>query len=229
MGKGSFKFGAITSILAGVMYIGMVLVFMLTPVGENAVIDHHHYYAILNVGHFLLAALGLCGLAAVPAITKSVTEKPSEFLSFSKLIAMIGFALMSINNFRQTGIDHQLAHEAVGYGGAVLDAVVIGWAGFVELSPDGWIDFGGVGLWILAVSYAALKAGKFNKWLSFLGFVAGTCLLITVLGNSIPFQQMVVIGIGLGGLSVIPLWFILQGIRLLRSRVEVHTSQNKIA
>ncbi|PLR99252.1 hypothetical protein CVD19_02760 [Bacillus sp. T33-2] len=190
------------------------MLFILVPVGANAVEDHHHYYTILNVGHFLLAFLGLCGIAAVPAITKHVVDEPSEFVSFSKMIATIGFALMSINNFRQSGLDHDLAHDAVTHGDDVLDAVIIGWAGLVELSPDGWIDFGGVGLWILSISYVALRNKTQTSKMNYLGFVSGTCLVITVIGNALSFQPLVVLGVGIGGLTVIPLWFILQGVKL---------------
>lgn len=159
MTKKANRFGAISSIAAGVLYVAMVILFIVVPVGANAVIDHHHYANILNVGHFLLAFLGLAGLAAVPALTEKAAGEPSPFLAFTRTVAMIGFALMSINNFRQTGLDHQLAHEAVTKGGDVLDAVIIGWAGFVELSPDGWLDFGGVGLWLLALSITVLRSG----------------------------------------------------------------------
>lgn len=205
-------FGAVCSVLAGALYIGMVALFILVPVGENAVVDHHHFASILNVGHYLLAFLGLAGLAAVPSLTKTVSAEPSPFLFFAGTVALIGFALMSINNFRQTGIDHQLAHEAMAKGGDVLDAVIIGWAGFVELSPDGWLDFGGVGLWIFALSVTALRINAGYRKVNLLGLAAGGCLLLTVLGNATGVQPLVVIGIGIGGLTVIPAWFITQGI-----------------
>jgi hypothetical protein len=211
-------FGAICSILAGLLYIGMVTLFIVVPVGANAVVDHHHYANILNVGHFLLAFLGLAGLAAVPALTERVSINPSSFLSFTRTVAMIGFALMSVNNFRQTGLDHPLAHEAMMKGGDVLDTVVIGWAGFVELSPDGWLDFGGVGLWIIALSFTALRMGTVYRKVSVLGLVAGVCLLLTVLGNAIGFQPLVVMGIGIGGLTVIPAWFVTNGILQLKQK-----------
>ncbi|WP_191090757.1 hypothetical protein [Niallia endozanthoxylica] len=37
-----------------------------------------------------------------------------------------------------------------------------------------------------------------------------------MLGNVIGFQPFVVAGIGIGGLTVIPLWFIFQGISLYK-------------
>ncbi|MHC0038293.1 hypothetical protein [Pseudoneobacillus sp. C159] len=45
-----------------------------------------------------------------------------------------------------------------------MDSTIIGWAGLVELSPDGVMDFGGVGLWIMALSIAGMTNGLSKKW-----------------------------------------------------------------
>jgi len=216
-------FSVVSSIMVGILYFSMVTLFILVPAGENPVIDHHEQKVLLIVGHYLLAFLGFFGMAAVLAISKRLVDNPTDLHVFTKLIALIGFALMAINNFRQAGLDHDLSHEAVMKGGDVLDTVSISWAGLVELSPDGWIDFGGVGLWMFIFSLSTFRNEKFSKKLSILGLIAGSCLMITVLGNVIGFQPFVVAGIGIGGLTVIPLWFIFQGAglyQLLKSKVD---------
>ena len=100
-------------------------------------------------------------------------------------------------------------------GGAVLDAVVIGWVGLVEFSPHGWIDFGFVGIWILTVSVYSLKLNN-QKLLSYLGYCGGSCFIITVLGNVTGLSFLVMIGMGLGGLVFVPAWFIYYGVILLK-------------
>ncbi|WP_274361718.1 hypothetical protein [Paenibacillus thermotolerans] len=42
--------------------------------------------------------------------------------------------------------------------------------------------------------------------------------MVTVIGNSIGFRPFVVAGIGIGGLTVIPAWFIFIGVHLWRTR-----------
>jgi hypothetical protein len=131
-------------------------------------------------------------------------------------MAIVGFALLSINNLRQVGIDHELSHKAMEKGGPVLDTVILGWAGLVELSPQGWIDFGFIGIWMVTVSIVTLLHHK-RRWQSIVGLIGGFCFILTVLGNVTGISILVMIGMGLGGLVAVPLWFISSGWILIKN------------
>ncbi|OCA82239.1 hypothetical protein A8F94_20200 [Bacillus sp. FJAT-27225] len=211
------KLGGASAILVGIFYLLTVILVLLSPPGENAVADHvTHMYPLMAV-HYLLGFLGVFGIMVVLTISRTIKKQTSgsEWYPYSKVMAVIGFALLAINNFRQTGLDHELSHDAMQSGGPVLESVVIGWVGLVELSPQGWIDFGFVGIWILTVSVFSLKRNN-QKVLSYLGLLGGTCFILTVLGNVTGLSILVMAGMGLGGLVVVPAWFIYYGILLLK-------------
>jgi hypothetical protein len=218
--------GGISAILVGIAYLLTVILVLSSPPGENAVVDHVTHMVPLMMAHYILGFLGILGIMVVLTLARTLENQTanSEWYPYSKVMAIIGFALLAINNFRQTGLDHELSHDAIHAGGAVLDSVVIGWVGLVELSPQGWIDFGFVGIWILTVSVYSLKR-KGQKLLSYLGLIGGSCFIITVVGNVTGQSILVMIGMGLGGLVIIPAWFIYHGILLLKkSSLQSHLS-----
>lgn len=211
------KLGGISAILVGLCYFVTVILVLISTPGENAVVDHITHMHKLMAVHYILGFLGVLGIMVVLTISRTLEKQTanSEWYPYSKVMAIIGFALLAINNFRQTGLDHELSHEAIHTGGAVLDAVVIGWVGLVEFSPQGWIDFGFVGIWIVTVSVFSLKRTN-KKLLSYLGYLGGSCFIVTVLGNITGLPFLVTIGMGLGGLVVVPAWFIYYGVLLLK-------------
>jgi hypothetical protein len=221
------KLGGISAILIGLLYLVTVLVILMSPPGENAVVDHVSHMYKLIIAHYALGFIGIFGIMFVLTISRTIEHLTldSEWYPFSKTMAIIGFALLAINNLRQTGMDHELSHEALHTGGAVLDTVVVAWTGLAELSPQGWIDFGFVGIWIFTVSLINLKKNN-QKLLSYLGMIGGSCFIITVLGNVIGQSLLVMIGMGLGGLIVVPAWFIYNGVLLIKKNNLARTKQS---
>jgi hypothetical protein len=211
------KLGGIAALIVGVLYLLTVVIVLFSPPGENAVVDHVTYMNSLVAVHYILGFIGVLGIMVVLAISNSLEKFTiaSEWYSYTKVMAIIGFSLLAINNFRQVGLDHELSHEAMMKGGVVLDTIVMSWAGLVELSPQGWLDFGFVGIWILTVGFFTVKNLNRNI-ISIFGIVGGTCFILTVLGNVTGISVLVMIGMGLGGLIIVPLWFISFGILLIK-------------
>ncbi|SFA87197.1 MULTISPECIES: hypothetical protein [unclassified Bacillus (in: firmicutes)] len=221
------KLGGISSVIVGLLYFLTVIIVLLSPPGANPVVDHVTYMNQLIAVHYILAILGVLGIMVVLAVSNSLeafTSK-SEWYSYSKIMAIIGFSVLALNNFRQIGIDHELSHEAMAKGGETLDTIVMSWVGLVELSPQGWLDFGFVGLWVLTVGIITYKHSS-KKILSGLGVVAGACFILTVIGNVTGISLLVMIGMGLGGLVVMPIWFIANGIGLLKRNKQVVSQQS---
>ncbi|HYK75242.1 MAG TPA: hypothetical protein VEV44_19265 [Pseudoneobacillus sp.] len=223
----STRLGGFSAILLGLCYVLTVIFVLLSPPGENAVVDHVTYMNKLISVHYILGFAGLFGIMAVLTISKTLEKHLvySEWFPYTKVMAIIGFALLSINNFRQVGMDHELAHQAMNTGGTVYDTIVLAWAGLVELSPQGWIDFGFVGIWILTVSLYSLKYIN-RKAHSLIGIVGGSCFILTVMGNVFGVQLLVMFGMGLGGLIMVPLWFLLTGSSLIKNHNKTITTSN---
>jgi hypothetical protein len=81
-----------------------------------------------------------------------------------------------------------------------IDAVVLGLGGEFEILG---------GLWVLLVSWVALRAGEFPRALNYLGVVIAVAALVTV----VPALVEVALIFGLGQI----VWFIWLGIDMLRS------------
>ncbi|WP_053365066.1 hypothetical protein [Bacillus sp. FJAT-27245] len=222
------RLGGISAIVIGLLYLLTVVLVLSAPPGENSVIDHVHYMNRLIAVHYVLGFLGLFGIMAVLAVSNKLEgqTKWSEWYPYTKVMAIIGFAILALNNLRQVGLDHELSHAAVEKGGETLDTIVMAWVGLVELSPQGWIDFGFVGIWIVTVSYFTLKSGGM-KLLSVFGFVGGSCFIITVLGNVSGVSFLTMIGMGLGGLAAVPVWFIMMGRVLLKKNSSMEAPLDK--
>ncbi|WP_413299520.1 hypothetical protein AA0X95_16050 [Bacillus sp. 1P10SD] len=212
------RLGGISALIVGFLYILTVVIVLVSPPGENPVVDHVTYINRLVAVHYILGFLGVLGIMVVLAISNRLEKytESSEWYPYSKVMAIIGFALLAINNFRQVGMDHELSHEAMMKGGVVFETIVTSWAGLVELSPQGWVDFGFVGLWIFTVGIITNKYLN-KKVLSILGMVGGACFILTVLGNVSGITVLVMVGMGLGGLIIVPIWFISFGILLVKS------------
>jgi hypothetical protein len=221
------KLGGISAIMVGLLYITTVVIVLISPPGDNPVVDHVTYMKKLILVHYALGFLGVLGIMVVLAMTSTIEEytKTNEWYPYTKVMALIGFAVLALNNLRQIGIDHQLSHDAVSKGGAVLETVVMSWAGLVELSPQGWLDFGFVGLWILTINIIMFRNTK-RRFLPVLGMISGLLFIMTVFGNVTGLSSLVMIGMGLGGLVLVPIWFIVNGFILIKRDTTIQLNQS---
>lgn len=85
------KRGGTAAILTGILVLASAAFEVLAPLAENAVLSR-----------------GIVGLAAVPAITRMVEQ--DEWMTWLNNLALLGFALIVADNFRQIRLDHQIAH-----------------------------------------------------------------------------------------------------------------------
>ncbi|MEH7094884.1 hypothetical protein [Neobacillus vireti] len=223
------RLGGISAVIVGVLYLLTVVIVLTSPPGENPVIDHITYMNKLIAVHYVLGILGVLGIMVVLAISNKIEPYTlsSEWYPYTKVMAIIGFALLALNNLRQIGLDHELSHKAMAKGGVVFDTIILAWAGLVELSPQGWLDFGFVGLWIFTVSLITFTHTK-QKFLSVIGWIGGSCFILTVIGNVTGISLLVMIGMGLGGLVVVPLWFVLYGTILIKKNTTLETTESSI-
>ena len=88
------------------------------------------------------------------------------------------------------------------------------------VDPRGFLTFGVSGLGLLALSWAGLRAGRFNRTLMYLGLALGVVLVAIFLGRLIVLDpaNVLVLGPALVGAALSPIWYGWIGYLLLTDR-----------
>jgi hypothetical protein len=99
----------------------------------------------------------LVAIAVVLALSESVRSENEGWIRWTSTLALLGFAVVAINNFRKIAFQPRMAIAYV-KGDAVTKAA-IEVSGPFSLDPRGWLGFEAVGLWVLIVSLLFLRTG----------------------------------------------------------------------
>ena len=164
-------------------------------VAKGAIAFHIHYWAFVVAS--LLAVGVVCGIR--------IGEKRSLWFRFVRTLAIIGLAL--------TAIDFARMHaQAIRFAGKYLNAspvlkVVIIGRGIDRLDAYG-LSFSMLGLWLLTISYGALRVRKWPGWIALIGIFNGILLQFVLVGTVTHSGPLIDIAAGLGGVVVTPILFI---------------------
>jgi hypothetical protein len=158
---------------------------------------------------YLLALVGLAGLAAAPAITERVAAWQPGWMRWTGTLAQLGFGVLAVVSFWQA--EYELALTGVSFDLPVLgyEEEAVGgtrWQELVARQPKGWLEVAGVGLWMLSVSWLARRKAVFPEDLNSVGRAAGLTAFCTVLGATLQVEPLLMLGI-MGGLVLQPMWF----------------------
>ncbi|MFQ5521069.1 MAG: hypothetical protein ACE5FK_06710, partial [Candidatus Methylomirabilia bacterium] len=135
------------------------------------------------------------------------------WVGWTTALAYLGFAVNARSHFMEVAFDRKIIPMYQASDLATQKAVHVV-AGLALDIPDGFLTYGGIGLWVLVVSALALREAKLPKLLSYVGVATAISYLLGVVGYSLLIRQLIVISIGLGGLILAPIWYIWIGIRL---------------
>ena len=214
--KNSQKMGGIAALYEAAAYlfgiVGYILVVgdvdVVDPVEKVAVlVDNQAFLYILNLfvyivfGVFLVVlALALyerlkAGSPALMQITTAIGLFWACLLIASGMVANVGMDT-AVDLYGNDPVQAATVWLAI-------DAVVLGLGGEFEILG---------GLWVLLVSWIALRAGEFPRVLNYLGVLIAVAALVTV----VPALAEVALIFGLGQI----VWFICLGIDMLRSAQE---------
>jgi hypothetical protein len=228
------KLGGTCSILTGVTIIVTAVLYLLLPREQQ---DACHcpetflaslaHSSMLYVAEYVVFALSsLLAIAAVLAISASVRAAHDGWVRWTSTLAIIGQAVNAVDAIRRAALDPAKAMAYV-HGSATVKAALTVPGALQGLDPQGWLRLGAVGLWILVVSLLALRSGIFDpgerlgtwpKPLAFLGMVGAIVYSLVVVGQVVQTPSLIVILAGVGGVILIPLWYIWLGLRLRRAR-----------
>jgi len=216
------KLGGTCSILVGVSYVLVGITYLLLPAGQKPGAGPAQFYpsfaqnptpSALMYWEFALGAV--LAIAAVMAISEVVRPANEGWVRWTSNLAYLGFAVTAISNFRTLAL---MPTQAAAYvAGDASTQAAIAATGEIGLDPYGWLQFGGIGLWVLVVSLLALRGGTLPKTLAYVGIAATILYWLVVAGFVLDIEALMAIAAGLGGIIVAPIWYIWMGLRLRRA------------
>jgi hypothetical protein len=164
--------------------------------------------------HWSWIAAGLCGIAAVPAISLLVWEAGAGAVSWSGIAAFLGFATMARSHLMEVAFDRRIIPQYATADPAFQRAVhVVG--GLALDVPDGVLTYGAIGVWVAVVSWLGRRERLLPARACELGFAAALTYLAGVAGYGFGVRPLLVVSIAAGGVLV-PAWYAWLGV-ILRS------------
>jgi hypothetical protein len=213
------KLGGTCSIILGILYLVIGITYLLLPAEQRPGIADDMFLpslaqnpTILIIQWWAFALSGLLGIAVVLAVSESVRSANEGWVRWTSNLAILGFAVVAINNFRN--IDFQPGRAAAYMEGDALIKTALEVSGPFSLDPQGWLGFGAVGLWVLVVSLLTLRAGTWPRALTYLGITVAVVYWLVVAGFVSNQETLIAIGAALGGIILGPIWYIWTGLRL---------------
>jgi uncharacterized protein DUF4386 len=219
------KLGGTCSILLGISYIVVAVVYLLLPAEQQEaagippakfLVSLAQNHTLLTVLYLALALGSLLAIAAVLAISESVRSANDGWVRWTSTLAIIGFAVNAVDWFRSFALDPTRAAVYVQGDAAVKAALTVPGA-IAHLDPQAWLRSGAVGLWIFVVSLLALRGGSWPKSLAYLGIAITIVYWLIVVSNLLQIQLFTAIVAGIGLVILAPLWYMWLGLRLRKA------------
>lgn len=208
--------------LLGVSYLVIGINYLLLPADQKAGSALDSFLPSLaqnptplTIQYWAFALGAVVALAAVLAISEAVRPANEGWVRWTSHLAVLGFAVVAINNFRNLAFQLDRATAYVGGDAALKAAIEV--SGPFSLDPQGWLGFGAVGLWVLVVSWLALRAGRWPKPLAYVGIAVSVAYGLVVAGFVLNLELLIAIAAGLGGIILGPIWYIWLGWTLRRA------------
>lgn len=218
------RFGGIASILLGVAYVVAAVMYALLPPEQRSGDDAAKFFFSLHnnplpltMVWLALALTGILGIAVVPALTAFVGEADQPVLRWASTLAIVGFAVTAIENFRFERIQPARAAQYICNCTDEAAKKTIATIALAPLDPGSWLSFGAVGLWLLLISLAAWRSGRLPRLLALLGVVGALVYLSLVAANLLNLDQFATVATIVGGAILAPIFYIWLGIVLSRA------------
>ncbi len=217
------KFGGLCSILVGALYILVGATYVLLPpeqqIGGAADAFYRSFAkssTVNMINYWALALTAVFALGALPAITESVRSVNEGWARWTSNLAYLGFAVTAIDWFRNMALQPARAAAYVA-GDASVQAVLAAPTFGAILDANGYLAFGGVGLWVLVTSLLALRSKMWPNTLAYVGIALS--VLYTLVSVSLVYDNAALLQIvaALGGVVAAPVWYIWVGMRLRKA------------
>ncbi|HEX6990217.1 MAG TPA: hypothetical protein VF282_12195 [Bacillota bacterium] len=219
MQRDTMRTGAVCAVIAAALYLIVGVNHFLWPAAATpdalmqVLVEQpiHHY--VTTLGLALIAALLIPVITAVGVLLQPVHAGVSRWAT---VVAYIGAAGMIMSNLRLAHLAPLRAAVYLEGDDTVRAAIQYNWIGN-SLDPHGWLQFGLIGAWLLAVAILVLRGGNVLPrgygYMTLLGALVNLLALAANLSAALPGFILA----GLGGVVVGPTWALWTGMLLSRS------------
>jgi hypothetical protein len=216
--------GGTCSILIGVLYVVAVVVYLGSPaeLQDAAGIPPGKFFEtlaqnptpyIVPLGISVLNSL--LTIAVILAISESVRAANEGWVRWTSTLAIIGSAVNAVEFLNRITLHPARAAAYVNGDAAVKAALTVPGA-LQGLDPQAWLRWGAVGVWILVISFLALRSGTWPKPLAYVGIGLAIAYCLVVATNLLQIQFFTaIVGGTLVALALV--WYIWLGLRLRRA------------
>ncbi len=216
------RLGGICSILVGISYVVAGIAYLLVPAEQKAGADPAAFLtsfaqnpSMSTVEYWAFALGAVLALAVVLAISEKVRSANEGWVRWTSSLALVGFAVAAIQYFRYVALYPGRA-AAYATADAATKAALAANQSMMALDPDGWLAFGGVGLWFLVVNLLALRGNIWPKPLAYVGIAGAIAYWFVVAGFALEVGVFVTIAAA-AAVIVGPIWYIWAGLILRRA------------
>jgi hypothetical protein len=214
-------FGAIAAFAVAVIQALAAIVYLLLPAnlrvgapGAQLLPAYHRDPGLLPLEFFLLALVGVVGLAVVPAVSALAGSGENGLLRWAATLATVGYAVSAVSHLVEAARLPKIADAFVA-GDASTKAVLAPiWRSSLDLYSL-W-QFTAVGVWIVVVSALALRKQQF-RWLAYFGLVVGVLYCLTPISVIQANSALLNILVAVLGVGLATIWYAWMGLELWRS------------
>ncbi|HEY7349909.1 MAG TPA: DUF4386 family protein [Ktedonobacterales bacterium] len=175
---------------------------------------------LLRLEMIEMALAGVCGMGLAPAVSEMLEALKKGGARWTGTLATFSYGVMAVSNLlmmqRLPGVASAYVHGDA----STKAALAATWNGSID--PDGWMQYGCVGLWMLVVNTAASQSEELPKPLAYLGMALGVLYCLKPISATAQMPELMTPMMGLGAILA-PLWYLWMGFQM-RSKAEERTA-----
>ncbi len=212
--------GGVCAILLGVITATTIITYILLPSEQRLAVPAAQILPSLaqNATPLLLdlwqlVALGVLGLAVVPAVSRLVHAGQEGWVTWASNLGLLGFAVSAVSNALSAGRLPVLASAYVAGDDSTKAAIAATWRSTLDF--QGLWQFGAIGFWILVVSILVLRGNLLPPALTYIGLVLGVLNWLGPVALLLKNQTFIIAVVGPGAVLA-TIWYIWVGLILSR-------------
>lgn len=217
------RVGAAAAVGIGVVYLIVGINTLVNPIYVNDFDDMAIRLAEAPLGHYIrsfgFATISVLFIPVMSALAGALGHVRTALVQCATVIGYFGCAGTIMSTLRVLRLAPLRAQTYVMGDETVRAAIRYNWVGN-SLDPDGWMQFGAVGTWLLVISLVALREGRlFPKGWAWLG-VAASAIHFAILLSFLAIPEVEGVAALLGAFIFAPIWGFWTGLVLRRLSIE---------